>query len=1239
MLGDAPTVQAQVARNGADSCASSLMTVIGYGTATHSCLPTYAYYDYSLTQQVLPSDVLDYGAQQYTAIAFQYLLNSSRTRNLTIYLAHVPHGQTLSDGWITPSNSVPFQQVFSGSVTFSPNAVDANKWRQIELDTAFLYDGTSDLLLTVVDGSGYYNNAENAFRVHNDSTTVNRCRYHYRDNNPYNYTNPNVDGNLSSNVNNIRLTFCDQGACAAPVMVTALNVTGHSADITWVAGGAETIWELQYRPVMDTGWISMAPLTTATAHLDGLSGSTAYRVRVRSNCGNGEFSNWSLADFTTDCAAITITASNPWVENFETDYSGSTVSVPLSSCWATPLTYQANNGLAPFVYTGYTTASHSGANSLEFKGTQGMVVLPQFSNAINTLSFSLWGNTTASSASGAGMMELGVITDISDPTTFVPVDIIPPTAFNRTGQDAPHANFIGPFDLVNVTPQPGQRIALRYTNSNANISWNLDDLTVFLTPECPSPTVNSVAVTNLSGNQATVSFADPHPSHQSWIVYYHPVGSSAPWSTMMANSTSGNLLVGLTPATTYELYVKTICNGSEGDQQTNTVTFTTTTMPATLPWVVDFEDETENQQWTILNGSQTNKWYIGTPTNTSSDVNTTAGGSKGLYISNNGGASNTYSSSSSRVYAYRDILVPDGVTELTLSFDWKARGGSAHSEFLRVYWLDPTIPVNAGSNPPYVGGVDWDAAGQPGNYGPSAYEHWLSMQNTWQHEEMLITADQFTEMGNGDRIFRIYFHWRNTSHSNNPPAAVDNIELRPVSCPKPQNVTVSEVGDHTATVSWSGNAIQYTVFLEVGDNITYQNTTDTFMVLQNLPSAATCRVSVQALCDSDGSMLTQPVSFVTTVTSNDLPYFTNFSTEQDWQMNNGTCVNYWTTGITSAGQSALFVTNDGVSEGYRTNSASTVMAENFFAMPPSDSLYVEFDLRIGGESTWDYLKAFLTPINVEYVAGATPNDQSSNNYATYAMDFSAFKSQTSSSVSYPYILNLTDGETVHVSTYMANPAPNGKAKFVFLWRNDAITGEQPGAVITNFYMAETAPTACAAPTNLAYALDADDHTSVTLTWYHDDSPIVEWQLDYRQTTEDEWSTVTTTDTTYTLTDLEPNVDYEAHVMAHCPNGLTSDASNTVIFHTDNVGVQSWLAKSVTLYPNPATEMVNVVVSDANITITGLEVYNVYGQIVETFHGTSLQNRATINVSGLADGMYYVRVTTDNGVVTKNFVKR
>ena len=126
---------------------------------------------------------------------------------------------------------------------------------------------------------------------------------------------------------------------------------------------------------------------------------------------------------------------------------------------------------------------------------------------------------------------------------------------------------------------------------------------------------------------------------------------------------------------------------------------------------------------------------------------------------------------------------------------------------------------------------------------------------------------------------------------------------------------------------------------------------------------------------------------------------------------------------------------------------------------------------------------------------------------------------------------------------------------------------------------------------------------------------------------------------HTLTDLVAHVQYEANVVAHCSNGLTSAPSNTVTFETDEVGIQDYLAKSVTLYPNPATEIVSVAVSNANIQIRSVEVYNVYGQIVETPYMTSVQERATINVSGLADGMYFVRVTTDGGVVTKNFVKR
>ena len=114
-----------------------------------------------------------------------------------------------------------------------------------------------------------------------------------------------------------------------------------------------------------------------------------------------------------------------------------------------------------------------------------MVVLPEFSNDINTLRITMWGNTTAQNATDAGTMTLGYISDVYDPTTFVAVTTIPATAFGRVGNDSPHADFIGPYDFSEVTPQDGLRIALRLTDvatsaTGSSTSWNLDDIIVSL---------------------------------------------------------------------------------------------------------------------------------------------------------------------------------------------------------------------------------------------------------------------------------------------------------------------------------------------------------------------------------------------------------------------------------------------------------------------------------------------------------------------------------------------------------------------------------------------------------------------------------------------------------------------------------------------------------------------------------------------------------------------------------------
>jgi hypothetical protein len=88
--------------------------------------------------------------------------------------------------------------------------------------------------------------------------------------------------------------------------------------------------------------------------------------------------------------------------------------------------------------------------------------------------------------------------------------------------------------------------------------------------------------------------------------------------------------------------------------------------------------------------------------------------------------------------------------------------------------------------------------------------------------------------------------------------------------------------------------------------------------------------------------------------------------------------------------------------------------------------------------------------------------------------------------------------------------------------------------------------------------------------------------------------------------------------------------------TKNVGISNWLENSVSLYPNPAKEYVDIRV-DGDVNVTAMEVYDVYGKLVNTV--TVHNNPTRINVSGLADGMYFVRVTTEAGAVTKTFVKK
>ena len=75
---------------------------------------------------------------------------------------------------------------------------------------------------------------------------------------------------------------------------------------------------------------------------------------------------------------------------------------------------------------------------------------------------------------------------------------------------------------------------------------------------------------------------------------------------------------------------------------------------------------------------------------------------------------------------------------------------------------------------------------------------------------------------------------------------------------------------------------------------------------------------------------------------------------------------------------------------------------------------------------------------------------------------------------------------------------------------------------------------------------------------------------------------------------------------------------------------SWIT-TFSIYPNPATDVLNV---NANSNIQSVEIMNIMGQAIQTINVNDMNTQ--INTSSLSNGVYMLRVTTENGVINQKF---
>ena len=180
------TVSSELSFSFTATCARTLVAnfiqaiEIGTDYSTHNYLPTYNYYNYSMTEQIYTANEIGM-AGTISSIAF-YNEGAEKTRTLDFYLKATDKTSFSSKtDWVTVSAS---EKVFSGEVTFA-----ANVWTFVNFTTPFEYDGMSNLVLVVDDNSGEYTTSPHlACSVFNGEGT--QSIYIYSDGTNYNPASP-----------------------------------------------------------------------------------------------------------------------------------------------------------------------------------------------------------------------------------------------------------------------------------------------------------------------------------------------------------------------------------------------------------------------------------------------------------------------------------------------------------------------------------------------------------------------------------------------------------------------------------------------------------------------------------------------------------------------------------------------------------------------------------------------------------------------------------------------------------------------------------------------------------------------------------------------------------------------------------------------------------------------------------------------------------------------------------------
>ena len=705
--------------------------------------------------------------------------------------------------------------------------------------------------------------------------------------------------------------------------------------------------------------------------------------------------------------------------------------------------------------------------------TSTMALTPAIDINIETLQVSFW--LKMESTSSSGVFQVGVMANDTDITTFDTIVTIIPSTTDWTYYEV----------ALNTSQYTGSGYYIAFEHITTNNYWYwLDDVMVDVIPTCPRP--DSVRAFNTTTTSFDLSWRE-RGTATVWNIEYGPTGFTQGTGTVITGVTNPYPLTGLAPSTAYDVYVQSDCGGSDISYWSLGNTFRTLCGNINaVPYTENFDTYGTNSGifpdcW--ARPVTYNPWGTAYPS---------------IYAY-------TYYSSPASLMFETSTSIP--TYALTPAFDISI-------DSLQVsFWLKADNISYSGAIQIGVMANDTDITTF------DTITTIIPSTNDWTYYEIALNTSQYVGPGyhvafkHANPTYYYYLYYLDD-------VTVDYIP----DCIRPDNVVFSNATINSIDAAWNERGSATSWNIEYGPTGFTQGTGTTNYGVSNpytitgLAPSTLYDFYVQSDCGSSNSYWTDVKTFTTTQIPYIVPGIIDFEDtleNANWSLINGAVTNKWyissAANNTVGGANALFISNTaGASNVYDNNSTSNVWAyRDIYFTPTTGEYQLNFDWRNLAESCCDYIYVFIgDPVTVE----ATSD---------YSYDTPAGAT----------LIGSYNGQSTWQSDSMRlGPAYSGTTKrLFFLWHNDSSLGSTPPGAIDNIKITDIP---CATINNLA--VSGITTTSADVNWNPANAE-TNWDIVYDTAGFDPslGTIIALTDTTYAISGLLPNTNYDVYVRANC----------------------------------------------------------------------------------------------------------